>query len=122
MIGLHLMRVVDVVGSRFCIASDDGEKVFVLVRKAIEQTQPITLSFAGVEDLSTAFLKEAIGQLYGQFTSAQIQDVLSIVDIEPDDAFLIERVIERAKQYYADPSAIEKLERLIERELGLSGE
>ena len=50
-----------------------------------------------------AFLNLAIGQLYHWFPEEQIEASLSVVDIQPDDADLIEDVIKDTKQYLEDP-------------------
>jgi hypothetical protein len=93
-----------VVGSNLCIASDDGEKVHETIVAALEGGRRVRLSFEGVEDLTSAFLNTAVGQLYGEFTEERLKSaMLPPVDISSDDLFLLKRVVERAKEFFSDP-------------------
>ncbi|MCL5126448.1 MAG: STAS-like domain-containing protein [Deltaproteobacteria bacterium] len=56
----------EIVGSPLCVASDDGEKVYERIRKAIKQGRSVALSFMNITSLTSAFLNTAIGQLYGE--------------------------------------------------------
>ena len=97
------LPVFEIVGSPLCVASDDAEKVYERIRKAIRQQRSVALSFINITSLTPAFLNVAIGQLYGEFTEEQIRAKLSVKDMEPDDLFLLKRVAETAKAYFKNP-------------------
>jgi len=61
------IQIASLVGSNLCIASDDGEKVHDAIVAALRNGKKVRLSFEGVEDLTSAFLNTAVGQLYGEF-------------------------------------------------------
>ncbi|MGC1375575.1 MAG: STAS-like domain-containing protein [Anaerolineales bacterium] len=105
------LRVYEIVGSSLCVASEDGQKVFEQVRRALKDGKKVRLSFQNVESLTSAFLNAAIGQLYGVFPHEILKESLSVRDIETNDLGLLKRVIETAKQYFQDPAVIEAARR-----------
>ncbi|MBN1596455.1 STAS-like domain-containing protein [candidate division FCPU426 bacterium] len=107
-----VVGIYSIVGSSFCVASDDGQKVFDRVKTLMENGKKIRLSFLNVESLTSAFLNAAIGQLYGKFTEDQIKDgLLPPSNIEPDDLALLKRVVENAKKYFSDPERFDRAKR-----------
>lgn len=88
----------------FCVAVDDGEKLFRLLHRALQAGKRVEVSFEGVESLSSSFLNAAIGQLIGAFDAAVLRDRLHIVDLNDDDRVLLKRVIANARRYFADPA------------------
>jgi hypothetical protein len=98
------VTITAIIGNKFCTAADDGEKVHKAVASAIRQGDRVCLSFKGVEDLTSAFLNAAVGQLYGEFSEDKLREVLlPPADATPDDLVLLKRVVERAKDFFKDP-------------------
>ncbi|MDE0400774.1 MAG: STAS-like domain-containing protein [Candidatus Poribacteria bacterium] len=93
----------EVVGSPFCVASDDGQKIYDHLDAALKADWNVVLSFRNVTALTSAFLSVAVGQLYGMFNEEKIQTLLKIEDAEPQDLALLDRVIRNAKLYFEDP-------------------
>ena len=102
------LHVFEIVGSPLCVASDDGEKVYERIRKAISQGRSVALSFMNITSLTSAFLNAAIGQLYGEFTQEQIRAKLTVKEMEQDDLALLKRVVETAKAYFKNPELHKK--------------
>lgn len=93
-----------IIGNKLCTAADDGDRVHEVVASAIRQGDRVRLSFEGVEDLTSAFLNAAVGQLYGEFSEEQLREVLlPPVEATPDELVLLKRVVERAKDFFKDP-------------------
>ncbi len=101
-----VLSVFEIVGSPFCVASDDGQKVFERIAAAMKEKRAVSLSFHNIQSLTSAFLNAAIGQLYGSFTEDQIRAQLKVRDIQPDDLALLKRVVETAKEYFRNPNRI----------------
>ena len=99
----------EVVGSPFCVASDDGQKICDLVTPALKAHRSIALSFRNVTTLTAAFLNAAIGQLYGIFSEEQIRSRLKVVDAAPNDLALLNRVVDNAKLYFKDPERFNRV-------------
>ncbi len=97
------VTVVDVVGGTVCVSVDDGQRVYSAIATIIHNSNIATISFSGVERMTTAFLNAAIGQLYGEFSEDQIRRSVGISDASPADAVLIKKVVDRAKKYFAEP-------------------
>lgn len=93
----------EVVGSPFCVASDNGQKVYDRLATALKVDRNVSLSFHNVTALTAAFLNAAIGQLYGIFSEEKIRSLLKVEDVEQDDLALLKRVVDNAKLYFKDP-------------------
>jgi len=102
------IKVTGAVGDKLCVSSEDGQKLFDLINKNFKEHNKVELSFQDVTNLTSAFLNTAIGQLYGNFSEEFIKKNLSVVDIETDDAVILKRVVDRAKDYFKDPEPYEK--------------
>ncbi len=103
-----IINVFNIVGTPFGVEADDGQKVFNLVHKAFSEKKKVILSFLNIEILTTAFLNTAVGQLYKDFTEAEIKGNLEVKDITNPGAVALKRVVDTAKLYYKDPGAMEK--------------
>ena len=99
----------EVVGSPFCVASSDGQKICDFLTPALKTDRSIALSFRNVTVLTAAFLNAAIGQLYGIFSAEQIRSRIKVVDAEPDDLALLNRVVDNAKLHFKDPERFNRV-------------
>lgn len=94
------VSVYEVVGSPFCVAASDGDRVYERLATAINEGVKIVISFRNVSTLTTAFLNTAIGRLYGDFHAQKIQQCLTARDITNGDLALLKQVVDTAKKYY----------------------
>ena len=97
------ISVYAITGDSFCVAAEDGEKVFEQIKKGLVEGRKIDISFLNVEMLTSAFLNTAIGKLYGDFDETKVKNMLSVSDISDTDKLLLKRVVDTAKAYYKDP-------------------
>lgn len=104
-----VIKVFEVVGSKLCVASSDGQKVHDQIAAAIGAGKKVELSFANVESLTSAFLNAAVGQLYGELSEQKIRANLSVSEMARDDVDLVKRVVEAAKQYFKNPNRVRKI-------------
>ena len=101
-----------VIGNKFCTASDDGDKVHAAIVEAISRGDRVQISFEGVEDLTSAFLNAAVGQLYGEFAEDKLRSVLlPPVGASAEDLALLKRVVDRAKDFFQDPERFRRAAR-----------
>lgn len=107
-----------VVGSTFCVALNDGQKVYDRIESELKHGRSVRLSFENVSALTAAFLNAAIGQLYGTFDPVTIRSTVKIVDIPDSDIELLNAVIETAKLYFKNRDNREALDQAIRDELG----
>ena len=99
----------EMVGSEYCVASSDGERVYGTIRAALGGGQNVVLSFRNVALLTSAFLNAAIGRLYGDFTEEELRDRVREVDMSLEDEALLQRVIATAKAYFKNPDRFKQL-------------
>lgn len=95
-----------IVQGGICVAADDGQKVYAVVRDQVAKGRRVVLSFSGVTRLTTAFLNAAIGQIYGEFTEEQVRMHLAPVrDADERQLRQLKLVVDRAKDFFRNPSA-----------------
>jgi len=90
-------------GTVHCSSSDDGQHVYELINEQLKQGHEVEISFAGVEDLTTAFLNSAIGQLYKDYSEEDLKARMNVSNYEQDDLVILKRVVDRAKGFFKDP-------------------
>lgn len=100
MSNINTVRIFDIVGGGLCVSSDDGQAVHDKIAELLRQKQKVVISFEGIDTLISAFLNAAIGQLYGEFSEAEIKECLSVVKMNDEDLALLKRVIDNAKIYF----------------------
>lgn len=97
------IKVTDAVGSDICVSSEDGGKVFDKLKVALQTDRPIVLDFSGVKIVISAFLNAAVGRLVEGVKKEDILARIQFTQIEAEDRELIDRVLENAESFYADP-------------------
>ena len=102
------LNIYGIVGSQFCVETEDGDKVYDLINKSFQEKKKVVLSFLNVELLTTAFLNTAVGKLYKTYTEEEIKAMLSVSDLNNAGAVSLKRVVETAKQFYKNPDAMKK--------------
>jgi hypothetical protein len=101
---METIKAIDIVGCKFCVSSDDGQKLYKTIKKALHDGKMVSISFENVADISSAFLDAAIGQLYnGEFSEEELEEKLSLKDLSEEDLFIMNRIILRSKYYCSDP-------------------
>lgn len=98
-----IINVVEVVGDGICVTDEDGQKIYDAIKSALLDGKKIIISFDGVVDLTSAFLNNAIGQLYGNFDGDFIKSKLSVTNVSKNDSVILKRVVDRAKSFFDDP-------------------
>ncbi|PVA07452.1 STAS-like domain-containing protein [Thalassorhabdomicrobium marinisediminis] len=99
-----------IVDGGICVAASDGQKVYRVIYDIITKGNRAEISFFGVTRMTTAFLNTAVGQLYGELEEGVIRKHLAPpVDYQDWHLARLKMVVERAKVFFADPPAIEKL-------------
>lgn len=102
---MTVICISDIVGSEFCVAAQDGIKVYEAIKHELASGARVSLSFKGVRNITAVFLHFAIGQIHnGDFSEEDLKRNLNMIDISPERLFLIERTMQRAKEFFANPS------------------
>lgn len=91
------IKVVDLINSEFAVSPEDGDILYNKVRDLIKEEKETVLDFKKIDLMTTAFLNNAIGKLYKEFTKEQLNKYIKIENISESDLFLLKKVISRAK-------------------------
>lgn len=103
------LRIFDIVGGPVWVSTDDGQKVFEKIAAAFKANRAVDLSFTNRENLITAFLNAAIGQLYGgAYEESFLDEHLTYSDISDDDRAMVERAVQNAQRYFANREGYDK--------------
>lgn len=102
------INIVNTIGDVYGVEAEDGQKVFELIVKAFSDKKKVMLSFQNIEMLTTAFLNNAVGQLYKDHKEEFIRENLRVSDISESGKVALKRVVETAKLYYKDPEALKR--------------
>jgi hypothetical protein len=97
-----IVRVFEMAGGPLAVSTDDGQAVHDKIAPLLREGRRVAVSFARVDTMIAAFLKAAIGQLYGEFSDETITDLLSVRDMTDVDRALLKRVVDNAKAYFAN--------------------
>lgn len=103
MADIEKINIVSIIKNNVCVAPEDGEKVFEVISKALQEGKKVEISFKGIEDLTSLFLNIAIGKLYGKFKDEVLRENLSVVDASFQDLDTLKRSVERAKEFQKNP-------------------
>lgn len=66
-----------IIQSSIAAFHNEGLQVYAILEEAIKNSEPVELSFEGVERCATQFLNAAIGKLYLQYEVHSIEQILS---------------------------------------------
>lgn len=96
------INVSAVLDSPSALTQEQGKQIYKLVSEAIRAKQRVTLDFDGIESMISPFLNNAIGKLYGEFSSETIKTFLNLKNFPPEKNSTLIIVIQNAKKYYED--------------------
>ena len=102
------ISIVNIIGDVHVFEAEEGEKVFNIIVKVLNEGKGVVISFLNVEFITTAFLNTAIGQLYKSYSEEFIKEYIEVEDISNSGFIALKRVVQTAKLYYKDPDAIQR--------------
>ena len=104
---IRQLKISDIISRETAVSSDDGEIVYESIIKCINDNCIAELDFSEITILTTAFLNSAIGQLYNTYSSQQLNTYLKLKNVADEDRILFKKVVERAKEYFANKKGFE---------------
>ena len=100
-----LIHLADFAGGPFAVSPEDGQRLSERIAPLLAANTPVTLSFAGIETLSGAFLAASIGPFCADFSEAELVRLLTVRDISADDQTSVNLSMNNARRYYANRDA-----------------
>ncbi|MCM3164545.1 STAS-like domain-containing protein [Metabacillus litoralis] len=92
-----LIIIKNIIGTNFAVSPENGDKVYENIKSRLINDLDTVVSFEGLEQITTAFLNNAIAKLYNDFNPEKLNQFLKITDLDTYDLYLLKKVIERAK-------------------------
>lgn len=106
-----LIPIADLVDSPFALSASAGRKVYDAIQAELSAGRSVVLDFSGVENATTVFLNNAVGQLYGHYPEAEIEKRLQVRNAAGSLGSLLKLAVRNAKAYFADRDAAEARDR-----------
>jgi hypothetical protein len=100
-----IVSVVAFTGCPFAVSAEDGNRLYDRIAPLMHTGAAVEVSFAGVETVIAAFLSAAIGPLCAEFSDEQMESLLTVRDLIPDNRATLERSTLNARRYYANRAA-----------------
>ena len=94
------IHVETILGKVEAIDAEEGQQIYDLILKAFFQNKKVILSFDNMEVLSEEFLQSAVGQLYKNYSHAEIKENMRIDNILFSGKVALKRVVDKAKEQY----------------------
>lgn len=79
---MEAVKIIEIIGSKSAVSPRTGLKAYDFVASELTQRSPISISFEGVEDLTSAFCNSFIGKLYMNFEPRVLSSQLFFVGID----------------------------------------
>lgn len=111
-----LLNVREVLGSPSALSREQGEQIYNKIFPVLIEGGNVTLDFGEIESVITPFLNVAIGKLYSDLSSEQLNNQLHIIN-PPDSLYSkVNIVAENAKRFYGNQ---EYFTRTVKENLGI---
>jgi hypothetical protein len=93
-----MFHIATILSKNYAITQEDAQKIYPQLAGILSNGQDVQLSFEGLENCSTIFLRHTLGALYLTF-GAKVDELVHITGINPDDELLplqLQKLKERA--------------------------
>jgi len=74
------------------------------IGKALHNGEDVVLDFSGVNTVLTAFLNPAVGRLYADFSSDEVDRRVTASNASPSPDASLKRARDHARKYFNDPA------------------
>jgi STAS-like domain of unknown function (DUF4325) len=102
--GRRAMRyVVNEITGPYALTPDGGQALYDQIHPVLVAGQSVALDFSDVKISASPFFNVAIGQLLKDLSPDQLNQNLSIENLNNNGQAVLKHVIENAKRYYLEP-------------------
>ena len=99
---MRTIKISEHVSLNQAATADEGKKIYDLIIKSLNSHEIIELDFTGISVITTAFLNIAIGCLYKDYKSEELNEYIKCRNLPTDKVERIKKVVENAKIFYSD--------------------
>jgi hypothetical protein len=97
-----------------CITLEDGQIVYETILPELKAGNRVELDFKGVKLFASPFFNAAIGQLYRDFSSDELNRLLDMRGLTANGEIVLRKVGENAKVYYSSAKAKSVIESVVD--------
>jgi hypothetical protein len=94
------IKVIDYTHSDRAVSAANGEDIYAKIALCFENNENVNLDFEGIKITITAFQNACIGNLYANFETEKIKNLLTISNLNNDELPLLKLVIDEAKKRF----------------------
>jgi len=102
------VSIFNIVGQEDCTLPEDGDKVYMVLKRVLNEDKKALISFKNIDKLTTAFLNNAIGKLYNEYSQDKIKNSLHLEDMKDSYKVRLKRVVINAKNYFNNPAKMKE--------------
>ena len=95
------IKIYEKINSNIADDNKKGDLVFEEIKQAVQQKEDVIIDFTGIDVLNTAFLNNAIGQIYSIEYISRKDSKISITNFPLELQDLLEETINIAKDKYS---------------------
>lgn len=99
------INIADKLSNSSALTREQGQIIYDIIFPLLEKNNEVTLDFSGIESIITPFLNVAIGKLYENYSSSQLQRLLHVENVPSGMNSKFSLVIENAKNFYSNSKA-----------------
>ncbi len=91
----------------YCIDMEEGQTIYNLVKRELDNGKDVELSFAGIEMVITAFLNAAVGRLFADYDHQMVMQRVKANDLHKDFIPIWNHVMCKSARYYKHTDSVE---------------
>ena len=110
---IYRYNIAGLVG-KFCIDTEDGEKVYDLIHPKLLVGKPVELDFSGVETCVSSFLSFAVGHLLADIPREKLDSLLTVSNLNSVGMRSYNRVLRNFNRYYSIPDFHSRVSKVID--------
>ena len=92
------IHIATVLSKHEAINAEEGQQIYDLIIKAFFQSKKVVLAFDSMEIISKEFLQSSVGQLYENYSHADITNNLRIDNIPFSGKVALKRIVDKARE------------------------
>ncbi|WP_017301089.1 STAS-like domain-containing protein [Nodosilinea nodulosa] len=96
-----IFKIHDITG-QYAISADHGQQVYDHIHGDLLDGRSVELDFAEVNVFASAFFNFAIGQLLKDISTDDLNQLLTISNLNPSGDSILRHIITSAQRYYSD--------------------
>ena len=97
-----IINVAEKIDNPSALTQEQGDIIYHELVASFDKKEVVVLDFKNIESMISPFLNNAIGQLYGKYTSDEISSLLELKNFPPSKNSTLNIVISNAKKFYTN--------------------